>query len=53
LRFFFFVDIRARFEVVMTDGNGSAVATLIGKVGEKFLDMTAADICEISVKVRC
>nr|XP_018626931.1 uncharacterized protein LOC104098002 isoform X2 [Nicotiana tomentosiformis] len=42
---------RACFEVVMTDDNGSAVATLIGELGEKFLDMTAADICEIiSVK---
>ncbi|XP_070005392.1 replication protein A 70 kDa DNA-binding subunit B-like [Nicotiana sylvestris] len=42
---------RARFEVVMTDSSGSAVATLIGELGEKFLDMTAAGICEIiSVK---
>ncbi|OIT40515.1 hypothetical protein A4A49_12450 [Nicotiana attenuata] len=42
---------RARFEVVMTDNSGSAVATLIGELGEKFLDMTVADICEIiSVK---
>uniref|UniRef100_A0A1S4B485 Uncharacterized protein n=1 Tax=Nicotiana tabacum TaxID=4097 RepID=A0A1S4B485_TOBAC len=41
---------RARFEVVMTGGSGSVVATLIGELGEKFLDITAADICEISVK---
>ncbi|OIT07350.1 hypothetical protein A4A49_01369 [Nicotiana attenuata] len=42
---------RARFEVVMTDASGSTVATLIGELGEKFLDMTAADIYEISAKV--
>nr|XP_009760949.1 PREDICTED: uncharacterized protein LOC104213203 [Nicotiana sylvestris] len=43
---------RARFEVVMTDVSGSIVATLIGELGEKFLDMTATDICEISAKNR-
>ncbi|OIT21168.1 hypothetical protein A4A49_40116 [Nicotiana attenuata] len=42
---------RARFEVVMTDASGSTVATLIGELGEKFLDMTATNICEISAKV--
>ncbi|XP_019265506.1 PREDICTED: uncharacterized protein LOC109243066 [Nicotiana attenuata] len=35
---------------LMTDGSGSAIATLIGELGEKFLDMTVADICKISVK---
>nr|XP_009791378.1 PREDICTED: ATP-dependent DNA helicase PIF3-like [Nicotiana sylvestris] len=45
------IDTRARFEVVMTDSSGSVIATLIGELGEKFLDMSAADICEIiSVK---